>query len=86
MELSILLRLVGVMKLILISSHSFSIGGRELYLYDFFLTKKPLTFACIYKPISFRLGAMIGATKLESYILVLVWIILTFVQVKVTVV
>ena len=62
MELGILLRLVGVMNLIIIFSSAFSIQGRELYLRDF-TEKKHLLYSDIYRPISFRLGMMMGTTK-----------------------
>ena len=80
-EFAILLRLVGVMNLILILSHPFSIQGREPNSCDFIEKRKKINvflYSDIYGSVSFRLGLMIKITKL--YILISVWMTLTFIQ------
>ena len=68
---------------VLILSCPVNIQGREPYLSDFIIKKKknpnPKMLVCIqtFKPISFRHSLMIGTTKL--YILISVWMTLTFV-------
>ena len=75
-----LLRLVGVMNLVLILSHLFSIQGREPY-FDGFVEEANNVglYPGIYRPISIKLSMMIlEATKF--YILISVWMTLTFIQ------
>ena len=73
MEFGILLRLVGMMNLILILSHPFSIQKIELY----FTIGLHLD---IYRPVYFKLCMMTETTKLDNHILILVWMTLNFVQ------
>ena len=72
-----LLRFVGVMKLILLCP--FSIQGRETYLGDV-VEKKTTTLACIHSfedQFLSNFGIMIKTTNL--YILISVWMTLTFI-------
>ena len=79
MELVTLFRLVGVMNLILLLSGPYNILAREPYLYNFINKNINIVlYSNIYRPISLKLGMMIETTKL--YILISVWMALTFVQ------
>ena len=60
MEVGILLRLDGVMNLILILSHLFSIQRREFYKSDFVKEKFNIgLYSDIYWPVSFKIGMML---------------------------
>ena len=70
------------MNFILVLFRPFSIQGRERLLCDFVRKKdKPIRvglYSNIYRPISFKLSIMIKI--IELYILISVWMTLTFIQ------
>ena len=73
------LRLVGVMNLILIVSHSFNIQGRDSCLCDFFSIKN-VTLACIQTFTDWLIKLVLVMEITKLYSLILVWMTLTFVQ------
>ena len=78
-EFGILLRLVGVMNLIFIASRQFSIHGRKPNCCNFVKNHFNVgSNSDIYRSISFKLGAMVGTTKLN--ILMPFWMTLITIQ------